>query len=69
MSSTLPPAVEDLRRRTRAFIRETVVPREPFPGERMSQETREELQALAKQPMYGSNECPASVRCRYLDHG
>ncbi len=48
MSNTLPPEVEDLRLRTRAFIRETVIPHEPHPGERMPQETRDDLQALAR---------------------
>ena len=48
MPSLLPPDVEDLRQRTRAFIRTTVIPREPRPGERMPQETRDELQLLAQ---------------------
>lgn len=49
MPSLLPPDVEDLRQRTRAFIRNTVIPREPSPGQRMPQETRVELQTLAQQ--------------------
>ena len=40
--------VEELRRRTRAFIRETVVPAEPAPGERLDQNTRDRLQQAAK---------------------
>ncbi len=49
MSDTPTAALEELRQRTRAFIRETVIPREPAPGERMPQETRAELQDAAKQ--------------------
>lgn len=44
----LPPAVEDLRLRTRAFIRDEVIPREPAPGERLAQETRDDLMAAAR---------------------
>lgn len=44
----LPPEVEELRVRTRRFIREVVVDREPAPGERMPQATRDELMAEAK---------------------
>ncbi|MPZ60518.1 MAG: acyl-CoA dehydrogenase [Propionibacteriales bacterium] len=47
-SHALPPEVEDLRARTRHFIRETVMPHEPVPGERMPQATRDKLQAAAK---------------------
>jgi hypothetical protein len=46
MPNILPPEVEDLRWRTGAFIRGTVLPREPGPGARMPQETRNELQSL-----------------------
>lgn len=48
MHPTLPPDVEDLRQRTRAFIRETVVPCEPAPGERLTQQVRDELQEAAR---------------------
>jgi acyl-CoA dehydrogenase len=48
MPTILPPDVEDLRHRTRAFIRETVIPREPSPGERMPQEIRDQLQSLTQ---------------------
>lgn len=41
--------VEDLRVRTRRFIREVVMEHEPLPGERMPQATRDKLQAAAKQ--------------------
>ena len=37
-----------LQERTRAFIREVVIPREPAPGDRLAPETRLELQELAK---------------------
>jgi acyl-CoA dehydrogenase len=46
---TLPAEIDDLRRRTRVFVRDVVVPREPRPGERMTQQTRDELQAAAKE--------------------
>ncbi len=46
--STLPPEFEGLRQRTRAFIRDVVVPAEPAPGVRLSEETRTELMAAAK---------------------
>jgi acyl-CoA dehydrogenase len=48
-TSTLPGEVEDLRVRTRRFIRETVIEHEPVPGERMPQATRDKLQAAAKE--------------------
>lgn len=48
-STTLPAEVEDLRVRTGRFIRETVMDHEPVPGERMPQETRDRLQAAAKE--------------------
>lgn len=41
-------AVEELRHRTRTFIRETVMPAEPAPGERLDQATRDRLQQSAK---------------------
>lgn len=44
----LPPEYEDLRNRTREFIRTTVIPAEPLPGERLDHATRERLQGLAK---------------------
>lgn len=40
--------VEELRQRTRDFIRETVIPAEPAPGERLDQATRDRLQQAAK---------------------
>lgn len=43
-----PDHVEDLRVRTREFIRGTVIPREPVPGERLDPGTRAELQQAAK---------------------
>lgn len=43
-----PDHVEQLRTRTRAFIREVVIPREPRPGERLDGTVRAELQAAAK---------------------
>ncbi|WP_406729108.1 acyl-CoA dehydrogenase family protein [Streptomyces sp. GD-15H] len=47
--STLPPSVEELRERTRRFIRETVIDAEPVPGERLQGDTRVRLQAAAKE--------------------
>lgn len=44
----LPASIEDLRARTREFIRSTVIPAEPRPGERLEQATRDRLQAAAK---------------------
>ena len=41
-------AVEDLRRRTRAFIRDVVVPAEPVPGEALAESERARLQQAAK---------------------
>lgn len=43
-----PDHVEDLRVRTREFIRSVVIPREPVPGERLDPGTRAELQQAAK---------------------
>lgn len=48
-TADLPPEVEDLRLRTRRFIRESVVEHEPVPGERMPQATRAELQTAARE--------------------
>jgi acyl-CoA dehydrogenase len=50
MNSTSTPAsgVEDLRLRTRAFIREVVIPEEPRLGERLHPSVRARLQAAAK---------------------
>ena len=45
----LPAEVEDLRLRTREFIRTVVLPAEPRPGERLMPETRDRLQRAAKQ--------------------
>ena len=44
----LPAEFEELRVRTREFIRSTVIPAEPRPGGRLDQATRDELQAAAK---------------------
>lgn len=44
----LPADIEDLRLRTREFIRTTVIPAEPRPGDRLEQATRDRLQAAAK---------------------
>jgi acyl-CoA dehydrogenase len=54
MTTTLPEtthtlrSVEELRRRVRTFIRDTVIPAEPAPGERLDQATRDRLQQAAK---------------------
>ncbi len=48
-SPTRPPSPSDLRERTRAFIREVVVPQEPAPGERLDPASRAELQRRAKE--------------------
>lgn len=47
-TSTLPPEVEELRARTRRFVREAVIAHEPVPGERLPQTVRDELQSAAK---------------------
>ncbi|MFE5829237.1 acyl-CoA dehydrogenase family protein [Streptomyces sp. NPDC056508] len=47
--SDLPPEVEELRERTRRFVRETVIGAEPAPGERLDPATRARLQAAAKE--------------------
>ncbi|MFI1186204.1 acyl-CoA dehydrogenase family protein [Streptomyces californicus] len=46
--SDLPPEVEELRQRTRRFVREVVVDAEPAPGERLDGAVRERLQREAK---------------------
>ncbi|WP_104160207.1 acyl-CoA dehydrogenase family protein [Arthrobacter sp. ZGTC212] len=46
--NTLPPDIEDLRLRTRDFIRTVVIPAEPAPGDRLSKGERDRLQAAAK---------------------
>jgi acyl-CoA dehydrogenase len=46
--STLPPEIEQLRLRTRAFIREVVIPAEPKPGHSLSHERRTELMHQAQ---------------------
>jgi acyl-CoA dehydrogenase len=49
MSRHLAPSeVEDLRRRTRQFVRDVVIDEEPVPGERLPRVTRERLQQAAK---------------------
>ena len=47
-TESLPADIEDLRIRTREFIRSTVIPAEPRPGERLAQSTRDRLQAAAR---------------------
>lgn len=47
--SALPPEVEALRARTRDFIRNVVVPAEPGPDVRLSEELRATLMAAAKE--------------------
>lgn len=47
-NESLPTDIEDLRVRTREFIRSTVIPAEPRPGERLDQATRDRLQVAAK---------------------
>lgn len=44
----LPAELVELRERVRAFVRETVIPAEPAPGDRMPEQTRLELQEKAK---------------------
>jgi acyl-CoA dehydrogenase len=44
-----PPDVEQLRQRTRAFIRGVVIPAEPRPGARLPRFDRDRLQAAAKE--------------------
>lgn len=46
--STLPTEVEDVRQRTRTFIREVVVPSEPRPGATLDEAVLADLQARAK---------------------
>ena len=46
---TLPAEVEDLRLRTREFIRTVVRPAEPRPGGRLDQATRDRLQRAARE--------------------
>ncbi|WP_069811932.1 acyl-CoA dehydrogenase family protein [Streptomyces sp. TP-A0874] len=46
--SHLPSAVEELRERTRHFIRGAVMEAEPAPGQRLDKATRDQLQAAAK---------------------
>ena len=43
-----PASVEELRLRTRAFIRGTVIPAEPRPGQALNMAVRRELQAAAR---------------------
>ncbi|WAP52272.1 acyl-CoA dehydrogenase family protein [Arthrobacter sp. ATA002] len=45
---TLPPDAEDLRIRTRDFIRSVVMPAEPAPGERLDETTLGRLRAAAR---------------------
>ena len=46
--TSLPPDIEDLRLRTRDFIRTVVIPAEPAPGERLKESERSRLQDAAK---------------------
>lgn len=48
MPTQLPPDVEDLRLRTRDFIRNSVIPNEPRPGDRLDDGVRHELSEAAK---------------------
>ena len=48
MTTTYPETVNELIARTRKFVRDVVIPAEPRPGERLSQTTRDSLQAAAK---------------------
>ena len=48
VAGAYPGAVEDLRQRTRAFIRNTVIPAEPRPGQALNLAVRRELQAAAR---------------------
>lgn len=45
---TLPTEVEELRERTRRFVREVVIPAEPVPGQRLEEHVRRDLQAAAR---------------------
>jgi acyl-CoA dehydrogenase len=49
METPWPPRVEDLRAKTRDFVRNELIPNEPKPGERLLPETRRELQERARQ--------------------
>lgn len=49
VAGAYPGAVEDLRQRTRAFIRNTVIPAEPRPGQALNLAVRRELQAGARE--------------------
>lgn len=49
MSGSIPPFVEDIRLRTRDFIRTVVIPEEPAPGARLELDVRERLQTAAKE--------------------
>lgn len=49
MIRDLPAEVEQLRQRTRRFIREVVLPAEPKPGTQLTHERRQELMQQAKQ--------------------
>ena len=46
--NTLPSEVEDLRIRTRDFIRSVVIPAEPSPGERLAEDVLRRLRSAAK---------------------
>lgn len=46
--TNLPPELEELRIRTRTFIREVVIPAEPRPGTYLDEDVRLDLQAMAK---------------------
>jgi acyl-CoA dehydrogenase len=56
-----PDHVEELRIRTRAFIRESVIAREPVPGERLDPEARAELQSAAKDAGVFAPHVPAKL--------
>lgn len=49
VAGAYPGAVEDIRQRTRAFIRETVIPAEPRPGQALNLAVRRELAEAARE--------------------
>jgi acyl-CoA dehydrogenase len=49
MSNAWPSAVEDLRIRTREFVRKELIPNEPPPGSRLPHPLRAQLQTMAKE--------------------
>ena len=47
--SRIPAEVEELRQRTRTFIREVVIPAEPHPGDYLDEGVLTDLKAKAKE--------------------